>query len=431
MNAIRPLATITLLAVAGVFLYFKISEKEQMLPSAVSDWTLDEQVEIGSPVEAGPIRDSFAGEASPYTSIPQGTPVDLQSGSAQLPNNQTMIGNTQSQSAQPPRFQPSAVGSGSSSWAGAPKGHELEDASTQPLGRAAQAPPLVTPQSGSPESLPPRTIDVAAHEAVQQNLNGGNLNGGQAFSTGASQAPSARESQPSLFATTRQAVHESLDRGELSQALQLLSDWYGDPSLTGEEKDELQTLLGQLAGSVIYSKEHRLESPYLVQANETLEEIAAKYNTSWQLLAKINGFDSPDQLRAGQKIKVVRGPFSALIDLGDRQLTLMLDRRYAGKFSIDIDSQTTLEEGQWQVDQKLVTPGNVGVNRASALEPNEEESLVLTNPAHPQGRVAVLCGQGASMATSGSVDRAIQIQSSGIHDVFDILSVGSRVVIRR
>ena len=46
MNSIRPLATITLLAVAGVYLYFKINETEPQLPADVADWSLPAQVDI-------------------------------------------------------------------------------------------------------------------------------------------------------------------------------------------------------------------------------------------------------------------------------------------------------------------------------------------------------------------------------------------------
>jgi LysM repeat protein len=224
----------------------------------------------------------------------------------------------------------------------------------------------------------------------------------------------------------------------LSQALLLLSDWYGDPSLAPEEKREVDTLLGQLAGSVIYSTEHRLEPPYLVQAGQRLEDIAKKYDVPWQLLAKINGIASPDQLQPGRKLKVVRGPFSALIDLGNRSLTVMLARRYAGKFPIDIAPAVTVEEGEWKVEQKLVTPGNLNLAAAPSTGrresgPTEEQSLILTNTASKTGQIAILRGSG--MATSSVAtepkNRVIRMKTADVRDVFDILSVGSSVTIRR
>jgi LysM repeat protein len=245
-----------------------------------------------------------------------------------------------------------------------------------------------------------------------------------------------------LFGATRLAVQSALDRGEFSQALLLLSDWNGDPSLTPEENSEVDALLGQLAGSVIYSTDHRLEPPHLVQAGQRLEEIAKQYNVPWQLLAKINGIQRPDHLQVGQKLKVIRGPFSALIDLGDHRLTVMLARRYAGKFAISIDPQVTVEEGHWKVDQKLVTPGNL--NMASSVPATspvgqgvsgtmEEQSLILINTASEKSQITVLRGPGAASpgAATEPENRVIRLKTADVRDLFDILSVGSNVIIRR
>jgi LysM repeat protein len=238
--------------------------------------------------------------------------------------------------------------------------------------------------------------------------------------------------QASLFSAARVAVQSALDRGELSQALLLLSDWYGDPSLSQNEATEVQGLLSQLAGSVIYSIEHRLEPPYMVQAGEKLEDIAQKHNVPWQLLAKINGITNPDSLQPGQQLKVVRGPFSARIDLSERKLVLMLDRRYAGQFAVDIEPTTSIEEGYWAVNQKLLTPGSIGMINPVASTSSEERSILLTSTAGGNGQVTILRGPGAaSPAATDPTGRVIQLRGSDVEDVYDILSLGSQVMIRR
>ncbi len=246
------------------------------------------------------------------------------------------------------------------------------------------------------------------------------------------QAAAVPQPQPSLFSTTRLAVQAALDRGELSQALLLLSDWYGDPSLSPAETQEVDLLLSQLAGSVIYSTEHRLEPPYMVQAGEGLQEIAQRFNVPWQLLAKINGLSSPDGLQPGQQLKVVRGPFSALVDLSQRRLTLMLDRRYAGQFAIEVDPTTSVEEGHWSVNQKLITPGNVGQMGSAPTTPTDQKSIMMTNTSGGASQIAIL--RGANGSAPGSTDpagRVIRLKIQDVGDVYEILSLGSQVVIRR
>jgi LysM repeat protein len=415
VNSIRPLATITFLAVAGVYLYFKINETEPQLPMDVAEWTLPAQVEIHEQsVTTHPAAPPAYGSLAP-TDPAQGT--SNSAPTATLPAAESRI--------------PVATQMG-------PTTTVLPD--LPPLPEIPAATTALSTPPGTPEVN--REVPSGTSSSHDHGLSTTQPPSATRPPTSSPQASSPTQS--SLFGATRLAVQGALDRGELSQALLLLSDWYGDPSLAARETQEVDSLLGQLAGSVIYSTEHRLEPPYLVQAGEKLEDIAKKYSVPWQLLAKINGIDRPDQLQPGQKLKVIRGPFSALIDLGDRQLTVMLARRYAGKFAIDIDPQVTVEEGHWQVDQKLVTPGNLGMAVSAPGEQGsstglggsgamEEESLILTNTASEQSQIAVLRGPAVAspVVVTEPKNRVIRLKSADVRDVFDILSVGSKVIIRR
>src|SRR4029079_4630914 len=142
----------------------------------------------------------------------------------------------------------------------------------------------------------------------------------------------------------------------LARAHQMLSPWFGDPSLTSAESERVDGLLSQLAGTVIYSTEHRLEPPYVVKSGDQLETIANHVNVPWQLLAKINGIKAPDQVRPGQQIKVVRGPFGAMVDLVRNQLALSVDGRYAGRFPISASPGASIPAGEWVVAENPVTP---------------------------------------------------------------------------
>ncbi len=165
--------------------------------------------------------------------------------------------------------------------------------------------------------------------------------------------PPTAPSGGAAFAASWPAIQAALDHNDLKQAHQLLSKWHGDESLSPADSQKVETLLNQLAGTVIYSTDHRLEPARIVNPGETLETIAKEYNVPWQLLGKINGIASPDQVRPGQQLKVVRGPFSATVDLHRNQLTLDLDGRYAGSFAVTVPPGAAVSEGQWLVDQKL------------------------------------------------------------------------------
>ncbi len=395
MSSIRSLAMITVLAGVGVFLYMKINETEPVLPDEVAGFQFNESLEFDSGFEATP---SFSIESGSPESPAAGGSAPTFSATPSAP-----VGETAPAFNVTPTTTPSAPAASAAPPFVASPATDASALNTTPTGIAM--PDLPT--------LPPATTPTIP--AVVESTP---------------QPPVTAEGQASLFSATHVAVEAALDRGQLSQALQLLSDWYGDPSLSLGETQEVDRLLSQLAGSVIYSTEHRLEPPYMVKSGEQLQDIAARYAVPWQLLAKINGITQSDQLRVGQQLKVLRGPFSATIDLSQRRITLMLNRRYAGQFSIEVDPTTTVEEGHWSVNQKLLTPGNVNQFSSSPVTPTEDRSLVLSNSTGGTNQLVIIRGANASIAADPA-GRVIRLSSADVSDVYDILSLGSQVVIRR
>ncbi|NOY41866.1 MAG: LysM peptidoglycan-binding domain-containing protein [Planctomycetes bacterium] len=423
MSSIRPLATITVLAAAGVFLYMKINETEPVLPEEVAGLEFDSGLEFGSEFKAEPGSSTGTEQFTASTTAGGRAPEFTASTPAEVappfnPGAAVAAG-------QAPAFDPAVAATSPDGGTAAPFA-AAPDLPPLPTIPSATAPAAETHSSHAMEDA----HDNHSHAAAESTTSPVTTPTETLPMVRTPQQEVASEAQSSLFSATHIAVEAALDRGQLSQALLLLSDWYGDPSLSPQEAQEVEQLLSQLAGSVIYSTEHRLEPPYMVQAGERLQDIAARYEVPWQLLAKINGITSPDQLQTGQQLKVVRGPFSATIDLRQRQVTLMLNRRYAGRFAIDVDPTTTVEEGHWSVNQKLLTPGNVAQHLSAPVTPTEERSLILTNSAGGTNQLVIIRATHAATATDPT-GRVIRLSSADVGDVYDILSLGSEVTIRR
>ena len=180
---------------------------------------------------------------------------------------------------------------------------------------------------------------------------------------------------------------------------------------------------------MVYSTQHSIEPPYEVQPGERLEEIADRYNVPWQLLAKINGIDDPQALRPGERLKVVRGPFTAVVSLEKRQLTLMLNGAYAGRFAIGVGRDQPPREGNYVVSQKLADPIYHGPDR----------TVDARDPSNPLGERLIKLGD--ELSIHGTNDPAgltrtdqpgcISLSPHDAEDVFDILTVGSTVQVRR
>jgi LysM repeat protein len=185
---------------------------------------------------------------------------------------------------------------------------------------------------------------------------------------------------------------------------------------------------------VIYSTEHQLEPARVVKPGETLEAISKDYNVPPQLLAKINGIQAPDPLRPGQELKVVRGPFSATIDLRRSELTLTVDERYAGKFRVSCPPGTALTDSQWLVDQKLSGSASTANPSAYATTPLAGDRTIILRNAATAGAAAapmLVIGSGTMPPGFAVSPPTLRVSPQDAEELSDILSVGSRVVVRK
>jgi LysM repeat protein len=231
-------------------------------------------------------------------------------------------------------------------------------------------------------------------------------------------SPAAAAATP--YSVARQAIDEALRRGELAQGLLMLTQFCGDSQLAAAEAAELETLLGQLAGSVIYSTDHQLEPAYRVQAGETLPTIAARYQVTPELLAKINGLSAERPLAPGTELKVVRGPFQAIFE--PQGLRLMLEGRYAGRFAAS--GPQAWPTDTWIIQQKL------GQNVSAGSAPiGSSKQIVLVPAAATDAAQPALIRTGTP--TTGETTPTVYVSVRDMDDLYDILTLGSRVTIRR
>jgi len=279
-----------------------------------------------------------------------------------------------------------------------------------------QPPTYLAAQSAAPPvAVPPPA--AAQPAALAADTSAARLS--PAPSTGGPAAAAA-------FASDWAEAHDKLAAGRYAEALAVLSVWYDDTSLGPEESQRLEHLLGQLAGTVVYSQQDLLLPPHVVAAGETLQSIAAPLGVPWHLLAKINGVDDPARLVPGEQLKVLRGPFDAVVSVSRGRLSLQVGGNYAGSFPVVVGRQV-----QDRVGSSLAV---VDVRRGGAA-------------AGPAAQVAYLAGTAKSVALGdglsieavedpGSIaDRApstsLVVAAGDLDELVDILGPGSHVLVRK
>ena len=221
------------------------------------------------------------------------------------------------------------------------------------------------------------------------------------------------------FATAWADAHEKLAAGRFAEALMALSVWYDDPSLGLEESHRLEDLLGQLAGTVIYSQQDLLLPPHVVAPGETLPAIAGPLGVSWQLLSKINGIDDPMRLIPGEHIKLVRGPFDAVVSIARRRLSLQVNGAYAGSFPIVVGRDFLARVGSSLevAEIRRAAPGQAVGSAASAVV--LAEGLLIEGADDPAG------------AVDDATPASLVVAARDLDELLDILGPGSSILVRQ
>ena len=183
------------------------------------------------------------------------------------------------------------------------------------------------------------------------------------------------------------------------------------------------------ARSIYAARQPHYVKPYVVQPGDQLRLIARHYNVPWQYLAYLNGVNERG-IHPGQKLKVNRGPFSAVIDLSDFEMTIHAHGYYVHRYPVGIGREGTTPLGEFDVLQKLENPTYYGP---------DGEIIDGADPANPLGEYWIDIGDGYGVhgtINPESIGRAesrgcIRMKNEHIPEVYNLLDVGSKVILRR
>jgi hypothetical protein len=331
----------------------------------------------------------------------------------------------------PPAFQTAAVAAAAAG-AGAAFGAA---AAAEPARMSPSAPTYLTAESAPPPVQSALGAGISAPTAGDgvdrpdryATLSTSPPPAGMAPTAVAPPASSAVTGSSAAFATAWADAHEKLAAGRYAEALAALSIWYADPSLGLEESQRLEDLLGQLAGSVIYSQHDLLLPPHVVAAGETLPAIAASLGVSWQLLGKINGVDDPQRLMPGEHLKLIRGPFDAVVSVSRRRVSLQLTGNYAGSFPVVVGRQFLGRVGNAipVVEVRRGAGRDPQAAGFAAADPAAKPAIVLADG------LVIEAAEDPGVASESSPATSLVVSVRDLAELIDLLGPGSKVLVRQ
>ncbi len=220
-------------------------------------------------------------------------------------------------------------------------------------------------------------------------------------------------------------VDRWIESGETLEAHAALSRIYWKQP---EVRAHIQQRIERTAAEIYASPSTHFAEPYMVEFGDTLQGIANKYNVPWQYLARLNR-TSETSLQAGQKLKVLTGPFGAVIDLGKFEMTLHAHGWFVRRYRIGIGADKGTPVGEFTVQDKLENP--------TWYNP-DGGTVSADDPSNPLGEYWL--GLGDHIGIHGTIDPdsigkaasrgCIHLADGDIAEVFPLLGTRSSVVIR-
>jgi len=284
---------------------------------------------------------------------------------------------------------------------------------------ASEDPPAPTPvvleQGGPGEALPePRveSIDALPDSPVAQQPEDGAQEPSRERVASSSPPPAPNtgvfaEADALLAANKPLEARTLLNRALLSGA--------GDATAL---RTKLTTINDELIFGPVITPGDPLVESYEVQPGDSLERIAKRESleVNWRLIQRVNRIGDPRRIRVGQKLKLVRGPFHAVVDKSDYRLDLYQgppdkpdEWLYVRSFPVGLGEANGTPLGEFVVkpQSKLVNP--------PWRNPRTGERFGADDPGNPIGeRWIGLLG----------VDDSAVYEGYGIHGTIEPDSIG-------
>lgn len=257
----------------------------------------------------------------------------------------------------------------------------------------------------------PATKPAAQQQQVDRSVTSGSTSGGSAPRLGIDvQTPFRRGMK--LIAD-----------GELVRGRTVLSGLLTDETsqLSADQAAVIRNALNDVSRDLIFSATIHTDDPltsvYTVKAGDALSRIAPRYNLTHSLLAMINRID-PNKIRAGQRLKLIHGPFHVVIDKSDYRLDLFLhdsEQRpvYIYSLPIGLGEADSTPVGSWIVSQdgKVLNP--------SWRNPRTGEYFARGDPNNPLGKYWI--------GLQGTDETTKPLDDYGIHGTIEPDSIGRQM----
>ncbi len=208
--------------------------------------------------------------------------------------------------------------------------------------------------------------------------------------------------------------------GDLMPARTLLNQALQSGALSPADTESTKSMLANINATLVFSPKVFSGDPcciaYSVKPGDKLTKIASDHDITWELLGRLNKLDDPRKLRSGRTIKIINGPFHAVVRKSAFKMDLYLgspdksNSTYVTSFGVGLGKDDSTPTGTWEVEahKKIKNP--------TYFSPRGEGVIQADDPKNPLGEFWI--------GLSGIDGQALGKSSYGIHGTIEPESIG-------
>lgn len=190
--------------------------------------------------------------------------------------------------------------------------------------------------------------------------------------------------------------------------------------LTRQDRDQIRTTLIDLNKKLVFSPYEADGDPfvlsYVIQSGDVLSSIVKRFalQVDWRFIQRINNISDPGRIRRGQRIKLITGPFHAVVRKEDFRMDLYLgdddNRVFVSSYPVGLGELNSTPEGMFRIrpDSKLINP--------EWPDPRSNRIYAADDPLNPIGE--------RWLGLQGLDERTRDLLGYGIHGTIDPQSIG-------
>lgn len=192
--------------------------------------------------------------------------------------------------------------------------------------------------------------------------------------------------------------------------------------LSNSDRGQIRSTLANLNKKLVFSPFEAEGDPfvlsYVIQGGDVLSSIIKRFalQVDWRFIQRINNISDPGLIRRGQRIKLITGPFHAVVRKDDFRMDLYLgddeNRVYVTSFPVGLGELNSTPVGMFRIrpNSKLINPLWRDPRGAQVFQPND--------PLNPIGE--------RWLGLQGLDERTKDMVGYGIHGTIEPDSIGKQ-----